>query len=280
VRGAFAIGAGLVTVAVLAVAAGAAVSSDIYITGSVTARVAGKNAALVRIVWDYKCLGEDGGSYEWALKVVRQSPLPKKTTSLGSGTTERGEKFVRLTPGKYLPTSDPYACETDRGQGYDKPEIGATFVVPDYCAWVVSSTRGAVQLEHGISVKLAKRGSAVVPGDALLTPRTGSVKIGSASRNGSATLGGGSRLALDRRQCATTTGWKLALDSGRLSAAVPSGSRPRAGYVTVTPNAKVTATPGARWTVEYAKRRTKVKALAGTVRVGGKTLKAGQSTTV
>ena len=52
---------------VLAVLAGGAASSDIYITGKVIARVPGKNMAAVRVAWDYKCLGEDGGDYEWNL---------------------------------------------------------------------------------------------------------------------------------------------------------------------------------------------------------------------
>ena len=94
--------------------------------------------ATVQIAWDYKCLGEDGGDYEWNLKLVRTRPLPEKTVALGSGTTERGDKTTRLAPGEYLPKSDPYFCETSRGQGYDKPEIGGPFTVPDYCAWTVS----------------------------------------------------------------------------------------------------------------------------------------------
>ena len=63
-------------------------------------RVAGKNASTVRIAWDYKCLGEDGGNYEWTLKVVRTQPEPEKTTTLASGEGERGSKTVRLTPGQ------------------------------------------------------------------------------------------------------------------------------------------------------------------------------------
>ena len=50
---------------VLAVPAGGVASSDIYITGKVMARVAARTHATVRVAWDYKCLGEDGGDYEW-----------------------------------------------------------------------------------------------------------------------------------------------------------------------------------------------------------------------
>ena len=56
-RRTLAIGAGVAVV--VAVLAGSAASSDIYITGQVLARVPGKNMAAVRIAWDYKCLGEE-----------------------------------------------------------------------------------------------------------------------------------------------------------------------------------------------------------------------------
>ncbi len=86
------------------------------------------------------------------------------------GRGERGSKTIRLTPGQYLPKADPYFCETERGQGFDKPEIGGQFVVPDYCAWTVSSVRGLVQHQHGTAVKAARPGSSVAPGDAIVTP--------------------------------------------------------------------------------------------------------------
>ena len=61
-RGTLAIAAGLAMAVLVAMPAGAVRSSDIYVTGQVMSRVAGKNASTVRIAWDYKCLGEDGGS--------------------------------------------------------------------------------------------------------------------------------------------------------------------------------------------------------------------------
>ena len=153
-----AIGAGLATAVVLAVLAGSAASSDIYITGQVLARIPGKNMAAVRIAWDYKCLGEDGGDYEWSLKLVRTQPAAREDDRARLGNDERGDKTTRLAPGEYLPKSDPYFCETSRGQGYDKPEIGGQFTVPDYCAWTVSSVRGLVQHQHGTAVKAATAG--------------------------------------------------------------------------------------------------------------------------
>ena len=191
-----AIGAGLATAVVLAVLAGSAASSDIYITGQVLARIPGKNMAAVRIAWDYKCLGENGGDYEWNLKLARTQPPPEKTVALGSGTTERGDTMTRLAPVEYLPKSDPYLCETSRGQGYDKPEIGAQFTVPDYCAWTVSSVRGLVQHQHGTAVKAARPGSSVARGDVLVTP----VAEGGAPRggkDGTTTITGGSELEVD-----------------------------------------------------------------------------------
>ena len=90
---------------------------------------------------------------------MRTQPEPEQTTTLGSGEGERGSKTVQLAPGRYLPKADPFFCETERGQGFDKPEIGAPFVVPDYCGWTVSSVRGVVQHQHGTSVKAARPGS-------------------------------------------------------------------------------------------------------------------------
>lgn len=284
-RGVYVLSAALVAAAGLAALAGATASSDIYITGSVVGRVAGKNASVVRIAWDYKCLGEDRGSYEWTLKVVRQSPLPLKTTTVGSGDTERGEKIVQLTAGRYLPKADPFHCETDRGQGYDKPEVGGPFVVPDYCAWTVSSARGVVQLEQGSLVKLAKPGSVVSPGDALVTPKGGRVVLASSVLDGRAELDGGSRLRLDARHCSGKAGWKLELESGSVTAAVLPRAVANGSFLLVTRNASVTGARGARWSTSFAAGVTRVKALAGKVRVAGKTgatlaLRPGKTATV
>jgi hypothetical protein len=267
-------------VAVLAtVPAGAVTTSDIYITGAVVKRVPGKNASVVRVAWDYKCLGEDRGSYEWTLKVVRTHPEPERTTTLGSGTSKRGSTTVQLLPGRYLPKADPYFCETGLGQGFDEPEIGQPFVVPDYCSWVVASMRGVVQLEQRTAVKRAKAGSVVSLGDAVVTPAGGKAGLTSSVRDGTVALGGSSRLVLDSKGCPGKKGWNVRLDKGSLTAAVPPGAA-KASYVSSTPNVTVTGRPGARWRVEYASKRTTVRSLAGLVRVDGKTLKPGQSTLV
>jgi uncharacterized cupin superfamily protein len=285
VRKTLVLGAVIGAAAVLAVLASAAVSSDIYIRATEVERVPGKNAAAVRLAWDYKCLGDDGGSYEWTLKVVRTQPLPEKTTTLGSGTSERGDKTVQLRPGRYLPKSEPYLCENNRGQGYDKPEIGAPFTVPDYCSWIVSSARGVVQLEHETTVKLAKPGSVVAPGDAIATPRNGRAVLASAARNGQATLGGGSRLALDAKQCARTGGWRLELAKGAVTASVPAQADVKTRFQTATSNATVTAGRRATWRMKLAGRTTKVRVLVGNVIVTKKSgrpvsLRAGQATSV
>jgi hypothetical protein len=276
-RGTLAIAAGFATAVLVAMPAGAVPSSDIYITGQVLSRVPGKNASTVRIAWDYKCLGEDGGSYGWTLKVLRTQPEPERTTTLGSGTGERGSKTVQLPPGRYLPKSDPYFCETERGQGFDKPEIGASFVVPDYCGWTVSNVRGLVQHQHGTAVKAARPGSSVAQGDALVTPRRGRAVLRAVTGDGTTTLEGESVLRIDRKHCPAKAGWKVLLVEGGLTVAVPKDAPATASFLTTTGNATVSGGPGARWNLEYAQRRTKVRALAGKVRVAGKVLKPGQT---
>ena len=205
---------------------------------------------------------------------------PRRRSRSASGTTERGDKTTQLPPGQYLPKSDPYFCETSRGQGYDKPELGGQFTVPDYCAWTVSSVRGLVQHEHGTAVKAA---TARLVGGARRRGRDSSWRkavLRAAAADGTTTISGGSELKVDGKHCPGKSGWKLLLDAGSLTAAVPKGATAKASFTTATKNATVTGGAGARWKVEYAKRRTKVRALAGQVRVGGKVLKPGQTTTV
>lgn len=270
---------------VLAALASGATSTDVYITGKVLGRVAGTNASLVEIAWDFKCLGENRGTYEWTMKVTRTQPLPRKVTTLGSGTTERGEQTVELTPGAYLPTADPYTCETSRGQGYDKPEIGGPFTVPDYCAWSVISARGAVELEHASAVKLAKPGATVAPGDALVTPAGAQAVISSQSNDGKATLAGSSQVTLDAKHCAAKGGWRFVVGAGSVAATVSPAAPAKGSYQTATANATVSGTRGASWRVDRTGKTTKVRALAGRVLVakkGGrpKPLAAGQSTVI
>ena len=123
--------------ALLAGGASGSKASDVYIVGRVLGRVPGKNLASVEVSWAYKCLGDKLGdaTYEWTLKAVRQQPKPEQTVALGEGTSKVGKLRTQLGPGQYLLTSDPYHCETDRGAGYDKPEIGQSLAVPDYCVW-------------------------------------------------------------------------------------------------------------------------------------------------
>ena len=284
-RGTLALAAGLMAAVLIAVPAGAVPSVDIYITGTVVSRVTGKNAAFVRIAWDYKCLGENRGTYEWTLKVVRMQPQPEQTTTLGTGTTERGSKTIQLSPGSYLPKADPYFCETERGQGRDKPEVGGPFAVPNYCGWTVSSVRGVVQHQQGTAVKAARPGSSVAPGDAILTPPGGKAVLGAVARDGTATLGAATALKIDRKHCPAKSGWKLVLDKGGLTAKVPPGAAANASFSAVTPNATVSGGRGSGWVVTFASGKTTAKALAGRVQVAAKGkkpafLKAGQSMTI
>ena len=159
----------LVVVGAVAVLAGSPASGardrasvDVYIRGKVIQRVPGKNVALVDISWDYKCFGDKLGdaTYEWTLKVQRRQPKPVTTLTLGSGTTKRGSMRTQLGPGSYLPTADPFLCETERGAGNDQPEVGAPFAVPDFCAWSVTASRGTVQLEQGAAVSFSAKAGA------------------------------------------------------------------------------------------------------------------------
>lgn len=279
--------AALASFGVLAGLAAGVPTSDIYIWGTTVGRVPTTNSSKVEIRWAYKCLGDKLGDarYEWTLKVIRNRPLPRKTTVLEQGTSKRGSTIIRLAPGDYLPFSNPYFCETDRGAGYDKPEVGAPFTVPEYCAWNVSAVRGAVQLEHGTAVKLARRGSSVPPGDSLVTPKAGSASVASLGKDGSAELQGGSQLGVQQSRCAIGRGWRLSLADGTLIASVPKGAKAGGQYETKTPNAAVAGVPGAGWRVEYRRKATTVRVLAGDVQVTGKgampvRLKAGQKTTI
>ena len=211
------------------------VSVDVYIRGNVIKRVPGQNLALVDISWDYKCFGDKLGdsTYEWTLKILRRQPKPVKTMTLGTGTTKRGSMRTQLGPGSYLPTADPFLCETERGAGNDQPEIGAPFTVPDFCAWSVTASRGTVQLEQGAAVKLAKPGTTVRPGDSIVTPRGGSASLDSNGKDGTASIGASSSIGVDAKQCAAKGAWKLhahpgsRLDnrssSGRFAAELPDG---------------------------------------------------------
>ena len=264
-------------------------SVDVYIRGNVIKRVPGKNSALVDISWDYKCFGDKLGdaTYEWTLKVLRRQPKPLKTTTLSNGTTKRGSMRTQLGPGLYLPMADPFLCETERGAGNDQPEIGAPFTVPDFCAWSVTTSRGAVQLEQGAAVKLAKPGTTVRPGNSIVTPRGGSASLDSNGKDGTAAVGASSSIGVDAKQCAATGAWKLRLARGAASIAVPGVADPKRSYQTETANATASGRRGARWKVQFTpgKPTTRVTVTGGSVVVAGSggpavTVKAGSSTVV
>jgi hypothetical protein len=282
------LGGVVLSTAVLAGGASGSRTSDIYIFGRVLGRVAGENLARVEISWAYKCLGDKLGdaTYEWTLKAVRRQPKPEQTTVLGEGTSKIGKLKTQLGPGQYLLTSDPYHCETDRGAGYDKPEIGQSVLVPDYCAWNVTASRGGVLLEEAAAVRIAKVGDTVSPGDAVVTPRSGSARIASNGGEGIVSVGSGSRLRVDPVQCARVGGWRLQVAKGTATVDVKKGA-PKGPYVVTAPNATSTGS-GAKWLVSVngGKPRTRVKTLAGTVSVRGKgtsrtvVVRAGFSTVV
>jgi hypothetical protein len=218
---------------------------------------------------------------------MRRQPKPVTTTTLGTGTTKRGSMRTQLGPGSYLPTADPFLCETERGAGNDQPEIGAPFTVPDFCAWSVTASRGTVQLEQGASVKLAKPGATVRPGDTIVTPRGGSASLASNGKDGTATVGSSSSIGVDAKQCAAKGAWKLRLTRGTASIAVPGVADPKRSYQTGSANATASGGRGARWKVQFTpgKPTTRVTVSGGSVVVTGNrgsavTVKAGSSTVV
>lgn len=280
-----------VAAATLAAGAGGAparVSVDTYVTAKVVSRVPGKNMAVVDVNWAFKCLSDKLGeaTYEWTIKLIRREPKPERTTTLGEGTSKKGTKRIRLAPGDYLPVADPYFCETERGAGSDKPEVGAPFVVPDYCAWSVATAKGQVLLEQGSSVRRARPGATMRPGSSISVPSGGAASLRSNSADGTVAASAASTVSLFS-QCAGKTGWALQLDQGSITAAVPAAANRAVAYHTKTANATVSARPGASWRLDYAAsgRRTTVRALAGSVLVAGKsgkpvTVEKGLATTV
>lgn len=272
-------------------AAPAAAAVDYYITGSVVSRVAGRNQALVEISWAYKCLGDQLGeaTYDWSLELARRLPKPEQTTPLGTGTSKRGSMRRVLGPGQYEPIADPFRCETDRGVGSTTPEVGRTFIVPDYCAWTILRPAGQVALEQRRVVKSGRAGDTVRPGDVVVTGNRSSVTLESKGRESKLALGAKSRGKVDTRHCGQRGGWKLTLSAGTVTAEVSARANPKSPYVIESPNAVASGAP-ARWTVSTqrvgGKTSTRVRVLAGRVTVGNLkggrrvVVPAGRSTTV
>jgi hypothetical protein len=260
---------------------------DTYITGKVVGRVPGTGLSTVEITWAYKCLGDKLGdsTYEWTLKVLRRFPLPQKTKTLLEGTSKNGSVRTRLGPGTYVPLGDPFRCETDRGAGSDVPEVGATFVVPDYCAWMVTAAKGQVELEQGSAVRVARPGSAAAPGNAVATGKGATGRLKAPGGKGTATLASSSRLEVQGGTCATKGGWALRLAQGSISVSAASKAAAGTERRVTTSNASTAARASARWRVAVAGKTTTVRTLAGAVTVSGKqgapvVVNAGRSTRV
>jgi uncharacterized repeat protein (TIGR01451 family) len=263
---------------------------DIYIRGYPGKRVPGRNAAFVDIRWDFKCFADRLGpaTYSWTLRVVRLLPKPEQTRTLMSGTSKSGSARVRLAPGRYEPRAEPFRCETERGAGSTEPEIGAQFVVPDYCPWTVTGVRGAVTLERAGLVKRAAATDLVRPGDVLVTRRGGGIALRSREGGTTVALARSSRLTVDRAHCARTGGWKLRLARGKVSARLAEENT-RAPYEIATPDALARAAR-ARWTTEVSgtgrSTWTRVRVQEGRVAVRSRatgrsrTIAAGRKTVV
>ena len=283
-----AVAVSVAVVVVLGLAA-AASASDTYIFGKVLGRVPGKNLANVQIRWAFKCLGDKLGAatYEWNITAFRLQPKPTTSTFIEKGTSKTGSLETTLGPGQYQLRSDPYSCVTERGAGFNRPEVGQTILVPDYCAWNLTGARGRLQLEQGTAVRLAKNGDVVRPGDSLVTPKGGSATLATPAGDATAAILGSSRVEVDAKHCAATGGWKLSLGEGSVTAVAGANADPKAPHVVRTANAS--ASGGiAKWRVDATtakgKPLTTVRVVSGSVTVTGKggavIVRAGFSTTV
>jgi hypothetical protein len=282
----------LLAVALAVLVTSSALATDVYIFGTVSGRVPGKNLGRVAVRWDFKCLGGKLGdaTYEYTLVAVRYEPKPITKVTFQSGTAQKGSLTTTLPPGVWQLQGDPFLCETDRGAGSREPEIGQTVRVPDFCTWVVTKSRGPVELEQGAAVKRAKPGAVLSPGHAVVTPAGGAVSLTTAGKDGLADVGATARVAVDRRQCASSSGgWKLALAQGVVAVTAKPGADGSRPHTVATPNA--TSTGGAAsWTVSSTKKggspTTVVRVRSGAVVVasakGGKrvNVKAGFRSTV
>jgi len=273
------------------VAATGALAVDTFIYGAVTGRVPGKNQARIAVRWEFKCLGDKLGeaSYELTLVAVKLGSQPaEKITLREDVTSKKGQLTTTFAPGSWQLQADPFLCETERGAGSTAPEVGQTVRVPDYCSWLVTKARGAVELEQGAAVKRAKPGTVVAPGAAVVTRTGAALALASAGKDAAADLGASSRLAVDARQCASATGgWMLALQQGAVAVAAKPGSEATRPHVVATKNATSTA-GAATWVVTAATKggapTTTVAVRSGSVivKAGGKqvVVKAGFRTTV
>lgn len=273
-----------------AVVAGSALAVDTFVFGSVAGRVAGTNEADVKVRWALKCLGDKLGAatYEFTLVAVRVQPEPQTTVTIRKDTTKTGSTRIRLPAGSWQIRADPFLCETERGAGSTRPEIGQTVEVPDYCSWVVRRVRGAASVETASAVKRARPGSLAAPGSTLVAPAGGSIDAGTPDRSATAALGGGARVGIDAKQCRTRSGWRLALQAGAITVSATAGPDAARDHDVATPNAVATGRVG-RWSVAIARSggavTTVVRVRKGSVRVKGKsgaavTVAAGFRTTV
>lgn len=263
-------------------------ASDVYIFGTATGRVAGTNDATVNVRWAFKCLGDKLGEakYEYTLVAVRLAPTPEKRVTIGPQTTKTGSTTVRLSTGSWQLRGDPFLCETERGAGANAPEIGEVVKVPDFCTWTVQKAKGGATLETVSSVKAAKQGAVVVPGTSVVTA-AGPATIGTAGRDATLALDAKTKVTIDRKQCYSRSGWRVALGTGGI-AATTKGSDGKSAHDVDTSNATVSA-KAARWSVKVTRKgaavSTVVRVSAGAVSVKGSAgapviVKAGLSTTV
>ena len=245
---------------------------DIYIRADVGERLPGRNAARVEIRWDFKCLGDrlGAGTYEWELKLLRREGSREVVIAITKGDTKRGNRRVVLPPGRYTPVANPFACVTGRGIGSTEPEIGAPFVVPDFCVWSVGRLRGRVTLDRRAAVKPIRPDDVVRAGDTIAVGRDSELRLDGARSESVLAFGTPSRVEVRDVGCPRSAAWTLALLSGTLSVRVTPAAAGRHGVVTA--NSTASATAGS-WVVETKVVRGSPRSTV-TVRTGRVTVRS------
>jgi hypothetical protein len=265
----------LVAALVCASAAAADAGHEPYLVGSVVSRVAGQNAAQVRLSWNFYCLaGTYGeGTYTYTVVLRRLQPKPVTTTPILRSSSRSGTHLVRLKPGQYRVDADPYHCEAGIGLSSSVPEQGLPFVVPDYCTFVADRLSGRVTAA-GRRVNADAR---VRPGNVVAVAKGGSVVLVDEGET-RVTLRGAASARLEKAACATTPGWRWTLRSGTLVAASPHAA---AQYEVVAGGATI-AGRGAEWTTTAQGGHVTVAVARGsvTVKARGTVRKLGRGRTL
>lgn len=220
-------------------------------------------------------LGE--ATYEYTLVASTLDEEPARKVTFTSGTSKKGSLVAVLAPGKWQLRGDPFLCETERGAGSTAAEVGQVVTVPDYCAWTVTSARGAVEVGSGSAVRRGRAGSSVSPPATLSTPARAAVALSTPDRSASLSLGPSSSVTVARGSCGAGPSLTVARGTARLTSGRGASAEVKAGAARASGRgaAWVTTVAGTRVTFAVARGAVAVRAAGKTV-----TVPAGRRTTV